>query len=395
MQSDSMKILDETVDELENRYLQEHLAGGGQAMGYPCPYLPEEILMAAGFLPYRLRATRIRETDLGDVYMSCFTCSFCRHSLHVMLDGQLDFLSGMAAISSCDHMRRVMDHVRLQEIYPFYHMVDLPRTAREASIPYFLSRLEGLRKALEEFTGRPITDEALSEAIRTSNEIRRRLKRLMDLQGRERPALTGAEMLAVNVAAASLPKDVLSDALGRLIDEREGRPDAGGTPPRLRVILGGSALDDPDYVKVIEEQGAAVVGDYLDYGARNFMDLVDEDEPPMEAIARRYILRASCPRMYDALPDRVSRIEGLIESQGAQALILEGIKFCDLWGYDNHFLTKAFEERLPVLVLEKEYLTGGVGQLRTRIQAFIERVEEGGKTRERVAAKPSVAPVSP
>jgi len=49
------------------------------------------------------------------------------------------------------------------------------------------------------------------------------------------------------------------------------------------------------------------------------------------------------------------------------------MKFCDCWGIEaNVFLNNLREEGFPVLRLEREYALGGVGQVKTRIQAFLE-----------------------
>ena len=77
---------------ISNSYLENT---DKKIVGFYCTYIPEELLHAANLLPYRIRSTGNEDTDLGDVYMVRFTCSFVRMTLDLALKGGYDFLDGL------------------------------------------------------------------------------------------------------------------------------------------------------------------------------------------------------------------------------------------------------------------------------------------------------------
>ena len=94
---------------INNPYIEEWKSSGKKVIGHYCTYIPEELLYAGGFLPYRIRATGYEDTDTGDTYMVRFTCSFVRMTLHVGLTGGYDFLDGLLMSNCCDHARRMYE----------------------------------------------------------------------------------------------------------------------------------------------------------------------------------------------------------------------------------------------------------------------------------------------
>ena len=148
----------------------------------------------------------------------------------------------------------------------------------------------------------------------------------------------------------------------------------GEDDDKLRIYLLGSELDNTEYIKIIEDAGALVVADDLCTGAKYFLDDVEENGDPVAAISRRYLSKADCPRMRPA-DTRLARIADTIEKYDVDAVILEVIKFCNLYGEDYPILKKALDKLdVPVLMVSREYSTTGVGQMRTRVEAFFESI---------------------
>jgi benzoyl-CoA reductase/2-hydroxyglutaryl-CoA dehydratase subunit BcrC/BadD/HgdB len=144
---------------------------------------------------------------------------------------------------------------------------------------------------------------------------------------------------------------------------------------RKRLFLYGSELDDPEWVKVIEDAGGLIVADGLCYGARRFWDPVDEEKEPMAALTERYLRRWSCPRMKDQ-GRRMETIKEIMRDWGAEGLVGERVIFCQLWSGERKMTNMdAKEAGIPTLWLEREYLLGSVGQMKTRVQAFLESFE--------------------
>ena len=119
-----------------------------------------------------------------------------------------------------------------------------------------------------------------------------------------------------------------------------------------------------------------MVADFSCIGPRHMWDLVDETIDPMEAIAKRYLGQISCPRMMGDHQRRSQFIRNMVDEYKVDGIIFERIKFCDLWGVENYMLrVDAKEADIPTLVLEREFQLVGLGQFKTRVQAFLEMLE--------------------
>jgi benzoyl-CoA reductase/2-hydroxyglutaryl-CoA dehydratase subunit BcrC/BadD/HgdB len=297
------------------------------------------------------------------------------------LQGNYDFLDGFVGSNGCDQMRRVSDIFRAVSFKEpaekeefFLEYVGAPRVPMdEASLKYYKDEIIRMKEQLEGFFDVEITEEKLKEAIREVNESRRLLHELYALRKAEQPPITGAEALSVTVAYTCMPKDQFNQELKALLGalgDRKAAPDH-----KKRLFLYGSELDDPDWIQVIEDQGALIVADGSCFGGRMFWDYVDESSDPMDALAKRYHERWSCPRMCDR-ERRQDKIKEMVRDWNADGIVGERIVFCQLWGSEKVMTNlEAQDTGTPTLWLEREYLLGGTGQIKTRVQAFLESME--------------------
>ena len=177
----------------------------------------------------------------------------------------------------------------------------------------------------------------------------------------------------MTVAGTAMPKPQFNDCLKALLAELRGAP--GHSGHRARLMLIGGILDDPEYLAVIEERGGLIVADSTCFGSRLFWQDVDEEaDDPLRALARYYVAdRPSCPRVFDAYEGRAAYVKKMIEDFAVDGVILERLMFCDSWGWEQYRFERTFKEwGVPLLMLDREYTLGGQGQLRTRVQAFLE-----------------------
>jgi len=145
------------------------------------------------------------------------------------------------------------------------------------------------------------------------------------------------------------------------------------------MILGG-ILDDPAYLEVIEDLGGLIVTDVLCFGSKIFWEDVKEaEDDPLMALARYNITESpSCPHTVGVFPERAKFVKDMVRDFDVEGVISQRIQFCDNWGYETKMLQDVMKEsEIPFLRLEREYILGSVGQLRTRIQAFLETLEGG------------------
>ena len=254
---------------------------------------------------------------------------------------------------------------------PFAHILDVPHRTDAAARRFFLDEVGSLAAALSSHCGVDTGPAALTEAIGHHNEHVALLRQIGDLRRRERPPLSGADYHALLVASGSAPKAALVPLLREVLAALDDRD--GPSPGRARLMLAGSQLDDPGFTAVVESTGALVVADRYCWGSHGSLAPITASSNPIAALADHYLGRTSCPRMMDEHAARVREIVEVAADYAVDGVILQTMKFCDLWGVEAAALTQALRAAgLAVLRLEREYALSNEGQLRTRVQAFLE-----------------------
>ena len=143
----------------------------------------------------------------------------------------------------------------------------------------------------------------------------------------------------------------------------------------------GSEIDDPAFIKLVEEAGALVVADRFCFGSLPGRDeiVLNDDEDVLTQICRTYMQWGKCPRFMntDKIVERHTYVDEIAKEYKADGLIYQQIKFCDYWGYEraSAFHIMRGEYGYPVLSIDRPYSAGNSGQIRTRVQAFVESME--------------------
>jgi benzoyl-CoA reductase/2-hydroxyglutaryl-CoA dehydratase subunit BcrC/BadD/HgdB len=376
IKSAALQKFAEATQSIMNPELEEWKQQGGGVVGFFCSTVPEEVFTAAGILPFRMRGTGSTSTELSDACFSNINCSFPRHTMNQALLGEYDFLDGLICINSCDHVRRVYDNWIRQLDTPFVRVMSLPRKVEAPQIDWYYDEINLLREGVQEHFGVELTDERLWAAIGLHNEVRALQKRVYELRKAEAPPITGKQALAIMVAGTAMPKERYKSLLEELLRDLEGAE--GCDDYRARLMIIGGELDDPEFVDVIEGQGALVVTDSTCFGTRLMWRPVDESaEDPVRALASYYIYdRPSCPRMCGDQERRIEYIRELAREFKVDGIIAERLMFCDQWLVE-HYMTHMDlkDDGIPFLQIDREYILSGKGQLSTRVQAFLETIE--------------------
>lgn len=371
METELKTLVDANRPENRRRWALRWKEERGKVIGVVGPNIPEEVIFAAGILPWGVSGTWEATTPRARAYRPSMTSVFLTHILESVLNGELDFLNGMVTAQYDDDFKHLW-HV---QVYlnkpPFNHIMYLPHVQRKDTREAWLTSIFDLKKAIEEEANDFITNEALSEAIEVYNTTRRLLRKVYELRKREIPAVTGAETLGITTASRVIPKDEFNRKLEALIPYLENRKaPLKETYPRL--LVSSDFLDNPGYIELVEDAGSVVAMDDLDTGSRYFWNSVDTStDNCWEALAKRY-LDVSLPRMsnwHEQIDQLVSwvqefNIDGIVELR-------------QLYSFPREFRFTYSKPRLeeagiPHLPLRIEYHLAGVGMLRTRIEAFLE-----------------------
>jgi len=376
LQSGVLRELEEASATLVNPALLEWKQQGGKVVGIMYNYVPEEIITAAGLLPYRMRATGSTGTELSE---SCFTqtnCSLVRHFFDSGMRGDQNFLDGVVTVNSCDHIRRLYDNWKSKVRTPYMHFLSFPKKSGVEQVEAYRKELVSFKKSLEETYNVKITDERLMDAIKLHNETRRLQRKLYELRKSATPPITGAETLAVMVAGTCMPRKHYNTLLNQVLDDC-GHSE-GNTGYSVRVMVVGGEIDDPKLIETIESQGCLVVADSLGYGSRSIMKDVDTTGDPLTALASYQVMeRPADPRINGTSFARNDYVTAMAREYQADGVVSVRLLQCDHWAFEQVNLSKHLKKNhLPHLALEIEYILGSVGQLKTRVQAFLEGIGE-------------------
>ena len=361
------------------RRAREWHEAGGKVIGYFCCFVPEEIITAFDMLPYRLQGRPGEPIDQADAFIEPMACPFARSCFNLALKGEYDFLDGFVAPHSCDTVERLFHIWRHEKPSPFSHLLNVPHMRGPGSEEFFQRELEYFIQNLEEWSGRKLEPERLREAVRLSNRRRAALRELYELRQADPPLVSGAEVTRMVVAGLGLPTAEHLELVKQAVAEIRTRPWAE-TPRGPRLFIWGSELDDDSFIQLVEECGAVVVMDDLCTGTRIFWDDVLETADPLEGLAGRY-LKTRCPRSFEPrtgtraedLENRFGHIGRFIREWRVDGVIGYIVRYCDTCELEGPDLREYLEgKQLPVLIIEDDYSTATMGQLRTRVQAFLE-----------------------
>lgn len=374
------EILDQIVETDRNlpvtREIKEWKEHGGKIIGWVCNWVPEEIIHAAGLLPVRVVGlSREVSCDDATAYLYTTTCSFIRTCFQMAHDGLYDYLDGFTLASNCDQARRLYDVWEEYLDTPYKYILSVPHVKTDQAIAFFRRELLDFKKSLEDRFNVKIDDDKLRESIRLYNEKRSLLRRINETRKEETPPITGAQMMALMNVGNKMPVEDFN-ALLRNIEsllDSTARPD-GSDQDVPRLMVSGSCINNVGYVKFIEDQGAFVVADDTCTGVRYWWDNVDVSagDDPLLALSERYLKRFPCARCTPG-EERFEAVVGLAKEYGVQGVVQEMIRYCTPTAWERPWLRRSLEqEGIRVLPLEILYGAEGTGQLKVRIQAFLE-----------------------
>lgn len=352
---------------------------GKKALGIICCYVPQELLHAADVLPVRLRATGCQDYSEAEVWMSSFSCSFAKSILEYFIDGVYE-LDGLISSDGCMQAVRILDnwkaYTKKNGKSQFLYELGAPRMRSKTTREFYTEELTDLIGAIEQLSGNKITDEKLSESVKLYNEARRLVGQVLALQKQQAPVITGQEALSIMLASSNMPVEEYIELLKAFLADAVNRKPVSGY--RVRLMMIGSAMDNPAYIKIIEEKGGLVVADTLCLGSMAFgQELVLRKDDLIGSIADYYLDRLVCPRMIDNRDELHELILSRAKEYQVDGIIYQKMQNCECWGGENIFLEDELKNAgIPLLNVEREQILSNVAQLEIRAEAFIEMIEK-------------------
>jgi predicted CoA-substrate-specific enzyme activase len=378
--TDELEVLRTQTARAEQAFIEDT---GRKKVAYLCNYTPVELLQASGAAFTRLLKCGSPDVvSRGELITKSVFCDLTKSILghFETKDPLFATLDQVYTFYTCDSMRAISQAI--DNFYKLSRGYIVPRNSdAEASRTFFRGEILHFQKDLEALTGKPIAAEELARNIRLYNRIRSVIRSISALRKREIPPLSGRDFLDVARSFHFVPPDRLLPLLEETYEKLSARPAFGEKPLRILVSGGVAADGDRRILDLLEGQLKArvVVEDHCT-GYSAFHHDTDEALDPYQAVANAYLDQAPCARQVP-LDRRVEHATSLAREYKVDAVLFSYLKFCPCYGLAKNKFVKAFEALgLPVLELATDYSLGDLGQLSTRLGAFVEVLTEKNRS---------------
>jgi benzoyl-CoA reductase/2-hydroxyglutaryl-CoA dehydratase subunit BcrC/BadD/HgdB len=383
---EGMKYFDFVISEVHGQRIREVFdarEAGRKVVGTFCVYVPEEIVLAAGGVCIGLCAGAEVGSGEAEKFVPRNTCALIKAFLGFKLAGLCPYVELSDLIvgeTTCDGKKKAYEI--FGEITKKVYVMELPSMKNAGSRALWRSEVARFGEKMAAVSGRPITVEGLKEGARLANGKRRALQRLSRLRAADPAPVSGLDALLVNQVSFYDDPARFAEMTNRLCDELEKRAARGeGVAPKgaPRVLLSGSPMAIPNWKlhALVEGAGAVVVGEESCVGERNHRDLLDESFSTLpeayDRLAERYMgIDCACFTPNDERPANIRRLR---EALSADGVIHYALQFCTPYMMEAYKVGRAMKaEQIPFLEIETDYSTQDIGQLKTRVEAFLEMI---------------------
>jgi len=353
---------------------------GRKIIGYtPGGFLPEELVIASGAIPVGLiRGGDHAMVELSSAYICRWIDTFCRGQIGYAVSGEDPYYNVIYLLvvpMTDNHIRAIMDVVDYNtniDVFPF----GVPHMKDNLSIDYYSKGIARLKKKLEELTGIEITEPKLREAIDLCNRERELLKEISLMRKSQSVPISSRDFVALNHASFLADKRVMVDILESLVKElKEGAAPVKEGP---RVLLTGStlALGDGKVLDLTEGAGGVIVVEEFAEGIRPYWENVNPNGDLMAALVDGHFTRRVPPAWFRPGRERLDFLVKLSKDFNVDGVIWYQLMYRESYKTESYYFPDILnrETGLSMLTLESDYDAAEVGQLRTRIETFIESI---------------------
>ena len=354
------------------------LAGEGRkVIGYLCGLVPQELITAAGLVPYRITGNPGEPIAEALDYFEPNVCNYVLNCFQQALRGRYDFLAGIVIPHACDTVQRLYGLWKFWRPPDYTHFLNVPTVVTPEAVQFFREELELFKESLETFAGRTIDRAVLNESIGLHNENRRLIRGLYESRKTNPPALSAGEMMRLLVVGTAIPADEFKSLLVEVTEEVQGRT-VSGNPEKVRLLLYGCIVDNAGLPELIEGQGGIVVVDDTCIGTRSFSRDVEIGNDPLGSLSRVYFSEFLCPKIVpDWQASRFAYLADMAHDYGVKGVVAYLLSWCDPHKFDMPVLRDYLNEAgYPMLAIEDDYTLSSSGSIQSRVQAFVEMLRQ-------------------
>lgn len=383
-----LNYFENLLQEANNKLIGQAKKDGKICVAYVCENTPEPLMNLGNAFGIRLHAPNTGSMDIATYYMTSFLCETSRALLERAIEGGFNFADCVIAPDGCTMINRCVENMELLQTMGagndkfFHEFMEIPLKADDNGVELLILQCKNhILKPLNERYGIDISDEAIRKAVEAHNRVCRVITEIGNFRKEKKPRITGYEFHILTLATYVMPQYLIIDKLEETLEELKTR-EPEDKEYRARIAVVGSEVDDSGFIKLIEETGAYVCADRFCFGSlpgRMEVELNDEEDA-LTQVCRHYVYNGHCPRMFnmEKVYGRKAYVNDIAKEYGADGIIYEQIKFCDPWAYERLLGSTMLREdyNYPVLSVDRPYnISSSVGQMRTRVQAFVESIE--------------------
>jgi len=263
------------------------------------------------------------------------------------------------------------------------YIIDLPQMKSETGKMLLREEYRKFITKLEDASGKKITAEALKKGIDTTNAKRKAVKRLAELRKADPAPISGLDALLINQVFFYDDPVRFTNSVNALCDELDERVKKGEgvfSKGTIRVLMSGCPMAVPNWKVpfLVETSGAVIVGEESCVGERGTQWLTEGKgetvDELLDDVAERYF-KIDCA-VFTPNPSRIDHVKEMYDRAGAQGVIHYSLQFCHPYIIESGPAEATLEKTgIPTLRLETDYSQEDAGQLKTRIEAFLERIQ--------------------
>ena len=361
--------------------IKEASEAGKKVVGMYCVFSPQEIALAADAITVTLCGTKQEPIEDAEKELPRNLCPLIKSSYGFAVTGKcpyFHFSDVLLAETTCDGKKKMYE--LMGKIKPM-HIMNLPQTAEgEEALELWKNEMIHFKNYLEKQLNVEITDEKLKAAIKLMNRERSAMKRLHKLNAHKPAPMTGMDMMLSQwLKGFNVDKEAGIELIERVIKEVEEQMAKGiyaFDEKAPRILLTGCPIGSGSekVLKILEESGASVVALENCTGYKGLDVMVDEDIDPITALAKKYLSTpCSCMSNNNGRLDLIERLAKEYQVDGVVDLTWQA---CHTYNIES-FTVKNFVKdklNLPFLQIETDYSDSDAGQIKTRVEAFIETI---------------------
>jgi len=365
--NDISAFFENTLSSTDNRPL----------VGWFCTYTPEELIVAGGFIPVRIFGRK--KIIKSESYFPINFCPYIKSSWESLLSGADNF-KAVIFTNSCDGMRRFFDTTnKYLKDTPSY-LLDVPHLRGAGSIDFFANNIGNMKRFIENLNGKKISRREIENAVSLINRKRKLLKKYSRIFTKLPELISISSYFKVMELSMISAPEIFADDLERYLkfimeagaeNITKLQPNYKNTPA---IMIIGNFITEEKLWGMLSAMNLKLASDDLCISSRYFEKQIElgDDSDFLNLIAERYLNKPQCMRMAD-LGLKLKEIENNIIKNNIEGVIFISLKFCDTTLYSFPLLKQKLNQLgIPALYLEIEYNNFSEGQLKTRVQAFLE-----------------------